>query len=100
MSNVNHPDHYNLPNRKECIVEMEELFGLEITATFCLTNAYKYLYRAGEKTGNSKEQDIEKAKWYFQWTQDRILQINTKNTKNFDNLFSLYTVIGGELNGT
>ena len=24
---VNHPDHYNRPGQKECIVEMEEKFG-------------------------------------------------------------------------
>lgn len=24
---VNHPDHYNRPGQKECIVEMEERFG-------------------------------------------------------------------------
>lgn len=63
--NVNHPDHYNRPGRKECIVEMEEKYGAEVTAQFCLTNAYKYLYRAGEKFGNPAKQDIDKAKWYF-----------------------------------
>ena len=24
---VNHPDHYNRPGQKECIIEMEERFG-------------------------------------------------------------------------
>ena len=49
---VSHPSHYNKAGRKECIVEMEEKYGGEITAIFCLTNAYKYLYRAGEKITN------------------------------------------------
>ncbi len=63
--NVEHPSHYNKPGRKECIVEMEELYGFQQTAIFCLMNAYKYLYRAGDKFGNSYEQDRKKAEWYF-----------------------------------
>lgn len=49
---VNHPSHYSKAGRKECIVEMEELYGAEVTVVFCLTNSYKYLYRAGDKFGN------------------------------------------------
>lgn len=64
---VNHPSHYNIPGKKECIVQMREDYGEYITAIFCLTNAYKYLYRAGIKEGNSKEQDIAKAKWYYSY---------------------------------
>ena len=66
---VVHPQHYNIPGRKECIVEMRELFGGFITAIFCLMNAYKYLYRAGEKDGNSKEQDASKARWYYEYAK-------------------------------
>ena len=69
MELVNHPDHYNLPGRKECIVEMKEKYGSRIVAVFCVTNAYKYLYRAGQKNGAPESQDIEKAKWYFKWAQ-------------------------------
>ena len=69
---VNHPSHYNTPGRKECIVEMEEQYGLGNTAIFCLMNAYKYLYRAGEKADNSQEQDINKARWYFNWVNEKI----------------------------
>ena len=65
---VNHPSHYNKAGRKECIVEMEERYGAEITAVFCLTNAIKYLYRAGEKFGESARKDISKSKWYFDYT--------------------------------
>lgn len=68
---VNHPDHYKQEGRSECIVEMQDKYGSLITATFCLTNAYKYLYRAGMKDGNSREQDIEKAKWYYSY-QNRV----------------------------
>lgn len=59
---VNHPSHYNAEGRKECIVEMEELFGKEAVITFCKLNAYKYKYRASLK-GNAVE-DIKKARWY------------------------------------
>ena len=65
---VSHPSHYNKAGRKECIVEMEEKYGTEATAIFCLTNAYKYLYRAGDKFGNPARQDVDKAKWYFDYT--------------------------------
>ena len=50
---VNHPSHYNKAGRKECIAEMEEKYGIPATVGFCLMNAYKYLYRAGDKFGNS-----------------------------------------------
>lgn len=67
---VYYPDHYNLPGRKECIVEMEEKFGVKETFHFELLNAYKYIYRAGEKAG--AEKDIEKAKNYFQMAVELI----------------------------
>lgn len=65
MEYVNHPDHYQKEGRKECIVEMQDRFGSYITIIFDLTNAYKYLYRAGLKDNNSMEQDISKARWYY-----------------------------------
>ena len=69
---INHPSHYLKGGRKECIVEMEEKYGAEMTAVFCLMNAYKYLYRAGEKDGNSEMQDNLKAKWYFDYANKLI----------------------------
>lgn len=69
---VVHPQHYNKDGRKECIVEMEEKYGAEVTAVFCLTNAYKYLYRAGDKIDNPMEQDRNKAKFYFDYTNKLI----------------------------
>lgn len=61
---VNHPNHYNKHGRRECWDEMRDLFGDVETINFCMLNAYKYLYRAGSKDGNSEEQDIKKAKIY------------------------------------
>lgn len=69
---VSHPSHYNKAGRKECIVEMEEKYGAEVTAIFCLTNAYKYLYRAGNKFGNPANQDVAKAQWYYDYANKLI----------------------------
>ena len=59
--NVNHPNHYNIPGRKECIVEMIEKFGVEAVIIFCKLNAYKYNYRHELKGGQI---DLKKAEWY------------------------------------
>lgn len=98
MSNVNHPSHYNKQGRRECIDEMCDLFGIANTQIFCLENAYKYLYRAGEKEGNSKEQDLNKCKWYLDWAKnhgnesvvekyDFVYKMYEKEGKNGDNLY-------------
>ena len=59
---VNHPAHYQ--GKMECIDAMVEVFGPEKVEDFCEINAFKYLWRAGEKEGNSEEQDMAKARWY------------------------------------
>lgn len=59
---VNHPSHYNLPDRKECIDEMIDIYGLDDVAKWCEITAYKYKYRAGHK-GPAVE-DMSKAAWY------------------------------------
>ena len=90
MNNVNHPSHYNIPGKKECIVQMREDYGETITAIFCLTNAYKYLYRAGHK--GDKKEDIEKAKWYFNYLED-VLSCDSEDV----NYIQLYHDIQMEL---
>lgn len=65
MSNVNHPDHYNLPGKKECIEQMIDEFGKDAVQIFDMLNAYKYAYRAGHKEGNAYNQDMDKANWYI-----------------------------------
>lgn len=69
---VSHPSHYNKAGRKECIVEMEEKYGPEYTAVFCLMSSVKYDYRAGDKEDNPTEQDRNKAKWCFDYTNKLI----------------------------
>lgn len=51
---VNHPSHYtNSPSGVQCIQITEHM-------NFCLGNAMKYLWRAGAKDGEYR-QDLEKA---------------------------------------
>ena len=66
---VNHPSHYN-QGKYECIDVMVETFGVEATKNFCLLNAFKYIWRTGEKNG---AEDIKKAIWYL----DKVLDLNT-----------------------
>lgn len=66
--NVDHPKHYNLPGRKECIEEMIDRFGEKYVRIFCLLNVYKYQYRHEQKGG---QEDLDKAKWY----SDKFLQL-------------------------
>lgn len=58
---VDHPSHYN-QGGIECLDAMIAAYGKEATATFCLTNAFKYLWRTEHKNGI---QDIDKAIWYL-----------------------------------
>lgn len=60
---VNHPSHYNLLDRKECIDEMIDIYGLKDVAKWCEITAYKYKYRAGHK--GSVVEDMGKAAWYI-----------------------------------
>ena len=90
---VDHPSHYNTPGRKECIVEMEERYGAYVTAVFCLTNAYKYLYRAGEKDGNPAAQDNDKAIWYFNYAK----KLTNSGINLWGNGLNLYNYIKEEL---
>lgn len=59
---VNHPSHYNVPGKKECIDEIIDLLGPAGAIFFCLGNVQKYLYRKDEK--GKPDEDVKKAKWY------------------------------------
>lgn len=58
---VNHPDHYKT-GKFECIDIMVETQGIDATQSFCICNAFKYLYRHKKKNGT---EDISKAIWYL-----------------------------------
>lgn len=68
---VNHPSHYN-QGKFECIDVMVETFGKEATQDFCLLNAFKYVWRTGEKNG---VEDVKKARWYL----DKYLELEGGN---------------------
>lgn len=54
---VEHPPHYTShPSGVECI-EVTEHYN------FCIGNAIKYLWRAGQK--GSRIEDLKKARWYI-----------------------------------
>ena len=58
VDTVNHPPHYKAhPSGVECIEITEHM-------NFCLGNAIKYIWRAGEK--GDFEADIKKAIWYLE----------------------------------
>lgn len=67
---VNHPGHYQQPNRRECIEEMRLMFGDEKVYWWCVMTAYKYRYRTGNKDGNPAEQDDKKAEWYLDYAEE------------------------------
>ena len=60
---VNSPAHYN-QGKYECIDVMVETFGIEATKNFCLLNAFKYVWRAGDKNGL---EDLKKARFYLDY---------------------------------
>lgn len=59
---VNHPEHYET-NGIECIDAMVASQGEESVKSYCVCNAFKYIWRHLHK-GKSLE-DIEKAIWYL-----------------------------------
>ncbi len=97
---VNHPPHYTAhPSGVECIEISEAL-------PFCLGNALKYIWRAGQKEGVSREQDIWKAIWYLnreRWVRSglsphsaedaafRVLGCETRSTLLFAALHCIVT---------
>lgn len=72
VETVEHPQHYNQGNI-ECIDAMESAFGVDEVSSFCKLNAFKYLWRAGDKI-NAVE-DLKKARWYI----DKIIEIQTRD---------------------
>jgi hypothetical protein len=62
---VNHPKHYTThPSGVECIQITEHM-------SFCLGNAMKYIWRAGEKDQEKEIEDLEKGAWYLAREIDR-----------------------------
>ena len=62
IDNVNHPAHYETSTSIECIEAMELIFDWYDVQTFCLCNAFKYIWRHKHKNGL---EDLDKAQWYI-----------------------------------
>lgn len=72
---VNHPSHYNLPDRKECIDEMIDIYGLKDVAKWCEITAYKCKYRARHAGSFTNfVQDMHEAIWYM----DKACELKSK----------------------
>ena len=68
---INHHAHYETAG-VECIEAMEITQGREAVKSFCLCNAYKYLWRHKNKNGL---EDLKKARWYL----DRYITMQEEN---------------------
>lgn len=90
---VNHPEHYNIPGRKECWDEFIDKFGPKNTFVWCLMTAQKYLYRKGLKDDNPEEQDLNKAVAYF--NKASLIRYEYNEVKGYAN--GLYNVTFKEL---
>lgn len=66
-----HPTYYMSYYKDgiDCITAMKHAFGNEAVVSFCICNAFKYIWRHMSKNG---EQDIEKAVWYL----NKYLELN------------------------
>lgn len=58
---VNHPSHYET-NGIECFDAMRASLGDEAVKSFCVCNAFKYIWRYKHKNGL---EDLKKAQWYL-----------------------------------
>jgi hypothetical protein len=58
---VDHPPHYGGANDPFEPIKVILAWGLD----FCVGNAVKYIARAGKKPGESKVDDLKKARWYL-----------------------------------
>lgn len=72
--NVNHPKHYET-GKFECIDVMVETQGVDAVKSFCLCNAFKYIYRTRRKNGL---EDVKKAIWYL----EKYVELEAKQNDN------------------
>lgn len=75
---VNHPSHYET-GKYECIEVMCEIFGREAVKSFCLCNAFKYIWRC-KKKHKSPTTCLEKSRWYT----SKYLELNARPKTNED----------------
>lgn len=71
QSKVNHPQHYNRHSSGIECVTIAEGFN------FNLGNAIKYIWRAGLKSDDQRE-DLQKAAWYINRELERLQRVTEK----------------------
>lgn len=57
------PNYYKSQCSLECIEVMQMAFGVDSVYTFCICNAWKYMWRYENKNGF---EDITKSRWYIE----------------------------------
>ena len=62
VDNINHPTHYE--GAIECIDAMQEAIGKEGLISYCIGNAFKYIWRSRKKHETPNE-DLKKCRWYI-----------------------------------
>lgn len=75
VDNVNHPKHYE--GKTECINAMQEVLGKDGTISFCIGNAFKYIWRCRKKHQTPIE-DLKKCRWYI----NKALELLESEDKN------------------
>lgn len=75
VDNVNHPKHYE--GKIECINAMQEVLGKDGTISFCIGNAFKYIWRCRKKHPTPIE-DLKKCRWYI----NKALELLESEDKN------------------
>lgn len=75
VDNVNHPKHYE--GKIECINAMQEVLGKDGTISFCIGNAFKYIWRCRKKHETPME-DLKKCRWYI----DKALELLESEEEN------------------
>lgn len=84
---VNHPSHYKLADGRD----LQDIFweySEEGTAYFCIFNAVKYGFRAGNKDIAPEDQDLKKKDWYIKNCAERTGLPEDKIRKVVDSLIA------------
>lgn len=90
IDNVNHPAHYEASTSIECIEAMELIFDWYDVQTFCLCNAFKYIWRHKHKNGL---EDLDKAQWYLDYAKNIYLRIGMSEDMWSDHVTNLQSLL-------
>jgi hypothetical protein len=93
MDMVNKPPHYESEHYPDCIEYTKHM-------DFACGNAFKYIYRNGNKENHSQKEDFKKANWYLNIRDvnitnhtSRIFKYQTNKLFQHDNYSILASII-------